>query len=250
VRSEAESGFFGEGSPYLQHPLLTKERSALEIDFVQQVTDLTPPARVLDVGCGFGRHAVELAARGFETVGIDPSPAMLEAARTRADDAGIAVDWQQADGETYTTSRQFDAAICLFTTLGQVSQHGDNVGLLANLYRLLKPGAFLTIEVPQRETVVSHLKPEEELGDGANTTRIYRTFDSGSARLTERFEVRKGEEIRRFTLCFRLFSREELAGLVEKAGFAVVGLYAGYDRCPLSQPVSTAESTMILVTQK
>ena len=76
--------FFSPGSPYLDHPLLTPERTAAEIDFVLAQTALPPGARLLDVGCGPGRHSLELARRGYQVMGIDPSGAMIAAAKRTA----------------------------------------------------------------------------------------------------------------------------------------------------------------------
>ena len=64
--------FFDDGSPYLGHPLLTAERTATEIDEVERLTG-SVSGRVLDIGCGFGRHSIELASRFADVTGIDPS---------------------------------------------------------------------------------------------------------------------------------------------------------------------------------
>ena len=58
--------FFRDNSPFLRHPLLTAERTAAEIDFLTPRLGITPTDRVLDIGCGFGRHSIELARRGFD----------------------------------------------------------------------------------------------------------------------------------------------------------------------------------------
>ena len=67
---------------WLSVPNVEQNRS--EADYIQRLFRLAPGARVLDVPCGGGRHAVELAARGFEVSGVDLSPEFLEAARTAA----------------------------------------------------------------------------------------------------------------------------------------------------------------------
>ena len=64
--------FFSDGSPYLSHPLLTAERTAAEVDEIERLVG-SVSGRVLDVGCGFGRHSIELASRNADVTGIDPS---------------------------------------------------------------------------------------------------------------------------------------------------------------------------------
>ena len=103
--------FFSDGSPFLRHPLLTAERTRQEIDFLVDALPLSPGARVLDVGCGFGRHSVELARRRYRVLGIDPAAAMIRAARDNAHEAGVTVDFQQVAAEGYFTAEPFDAAL-------------------------------------------------------------------------------------------------------------------------------------------
>ena len=112
------NNFFDEGSPYLSHPLLTAERTSSEVDRIIASVPETP-SRVLDVGCGFGRHSVEFARRGCAVVGVDPSQAMINAARERADEAGVAIDLRVGTGDSIADVEVFDLAVCLFTSLGQ-----------------------------------------------------------------------------------------------------------------------------------
>ena len=53
------------------------ENSAREVDFILDLCDLKPGARILDLACGFGRHALELAGRGYAVVGVDITPAYI-----------------------------------------------------------------------------------------------------------------------------------------------------------------------------
>ena len=137
MKDENRPNFFEVGSPFLKHPLLTAERTSAEIDFILAQLALPDGARVLDVGCGFGRHSIELARRGFAVTGIDPSAAMIDAARER--DEGDLVNFEVISAEKYTTSDPFDAVICLFTTLGQITGESDNVELLLSIGDALKP---------------------------------------------------------------------------------------------------------------
>jgi SAM-dependent methyltransferase len=156
--------FFGEGSPYLNHPLLTAERTARDVELILVQLELSPGARVLDVGCGPGRHTIELARRGYEVLGIDPSRAMIEAARARAAASDVAPDFRQVGGESFRAEREFDAAICLFTTLGQISEQGENSGLVPRVYDALCQGGYFVVETPQREWIVRHLERAERFG--------------------------------------------------------------------------------------
>jgi len=207
--------FFDDGSPYLSHPLLTDERTSLE---VEQILALVAPGRldVLDIGCGFGRHCVELARRGHPATGVDPSSAMISSAEERAGDAGVDVEFVLASGETFARPASFDLAICLFTSFGQVSGEGINdspTRVLENLKDSLRPGATLIIEIPERERALEALVGEEQLGP----TAVTRWFDSATSHLHERFDTPSG----RFDLAYQLFGRDELVELVESVGLLV-----------------------------
>jgi SAM-dependent methyltransferase len=241
-----ETNFFSAGSPYLEHPLLTPKRTEEEVDFILSQIDLPPGGRVLDVGCGAGRHCIALAQRGYRVVGIDPSEAMLAAARARASTAGVDVDFHQVRGEDYTSQEAFDAAVCLFTTLGQVEGGSDNSALVGRTAEALQPGGFFVVEVPQRRWVAQNLKTEERLREGQSHTQVTRRYNPTKKRVTERFERVSPHGQRAYLLRYRLYSIPELHGLLEAAGFDVLEVYGGYANIP----VSLKSPIMLFVARK
>ncbi|MDW3178592.1 MAG: class I SAM-dependent methyltransferase [Acidimicrobiia bacterium] len=86
-----------------------------EVDALVHMLEIAAPHRILDVGCGPGRHAVALGERGFRVHGIDISERFIEIARQRAADAGVAdrVTFEVADARTFRTSEPFDRLISL-----------------------------------------------------------------------------------------------------------------------------------------
>ena len=73
-----------------------------------RLLDMHPPMRILDVPCGFGRHANRLAARGYDVVGVDLVAGFLERARAGAAAAGLRVDYRQADMRALEFVAEFD----------------------------------------------------------------------------------------------------------------------------------------------
>lgn len=214
--------FFGPGSPYLSHPLLTNERTAAEVDRIVSWCS-SPPVDVLDVGCGFGRHSIEFARRGHAVTGIDPSSALLDEARRRVAnqslDAG-SIEFVHGGGADFVRPDAFDLAVCLFTTLGQRASRAHPSGaatILQNVRSSLRLGATFVLEVPERDRAIAALVEHEYLGP----TEVTRSFDPQSAVLTERFVTPTGT----YDLAYELFSRDELTELLETSGLRIVTTY-------------------------
>lgn len=242
----SNDNFFREGSPYLQHPLLTPERTSGEVDFLLQQMPLSPGARVLDVGCGFGRHTVELARRGFRVTGIDPSAAMIAAARERALAANVTPQFQESRAEAFSTDLAFDAAICLLTTLGQVTAgRHSGADLVARVHEVLATGAPFAVEVPQRKPAVRQLKGTETFGEGPSYTSVTRHFDPESNTVEERFLVVSPQKEQNYALRYRLFSHRELKALLRASGFAPRASFGNY----AGKPLHENDATMLLIAE-
>ena len=84
-----------------------------ECDFIEDEIRRDKNALILDIGCGTGRHSIELAKRGYHVTGIDLSDSMLARAKEKAAAAGVAVDFQDGDARKLSFENQFDLAIML-----------------------------------------------------------------------------------------------------------------------------------------
>jgi SAM-dependent methyltransferase len=125
-------------------PALTPRRTRAEVDFAARVLGLRRGTRVLDVPCGFGRHAGVLARRGYTVVGVDLSTTMLRAAR-RSHREGKNLRFIKDDIRRLAYRDEFDAVICLFTSFGYFSER-ENVATLRRMARALRPGGRLLME--------------------------------------------------------------------------------------------------------
>jgi len=84
-----------------------------ECDFIEKEAGFNKSLRILDVGCGTGRHSIELAKRGYKVTGIDLSESMLARAREKAQMNHLNIDFRRQDARLLTFSREFDLAIML-----------------------------------------------------------------------------------------------------------------------------------------
>lgn len=192
-------------------------------------------AVVLDCPCGFGRHALALADRGYRVVGLDVSEAMLLEATRRAR-AVSSVAWVQADYRKLPfAGGSFDAALNVFTSFGFYGDEDDEA-ILAEFRRVLRPGGRLVLETTHRDRVVRSLERERRtvLDDGTVIVER-RTFDveTGWLELTHAYSDR-GEADRQSRARLRIYAVPELVGMLVRAGFREVLLLGGLDGRPLS----------------
>jgi ubiquinone/menaquinone biosynthesis C-methylase UbiE len=84
-----------------------------ECDFIEQEAGSNKRLQILDIGCGTGRHAIELTKRGYPVTGVDFSESQLTQARKKARNLGLAIDFRHGDARTLEFKNQFDLAIML-----------------------------------------------------------------------------------------------------------------------------------------
>jgi ubiquinone/menaquinone biosynthesis C-methylase UbiE len=181
-----------------------------------------PPAGdLLDVACGFGRHAVPLAREGLRVVGVDRSTPLLDEARRRAG-AERWPSFVQADyRELPFADASFDAALNLYTSLGFLGDEEDT-NVLAEIARVLRPGGRLVIETMHRDLLVRTFQESgwELLGQGRLLLE-QRTFDPvGGITQTTQTLIDKGGDRDSRTFETRIYTATELMAMLRAAGFA------------------------------
>lgn len=137
--------FFDYFAPQYMDEDFTRNTLA-EVDFIETELELQRGMHVLDVGCGTGRHSIELAKRGYRVTGIDISTGQLEQAQKAAQQNGVHVRFIKADATNFVLEERFDAAICLcegaFGLLSMQEQpFGRDIKILKNIHACLAVGA-------------------------------------------------------------------------------------------------------------
>ena len=129
------------GETYLRYSFTKGTRQ--EVDRVVEWLDLRPGMKVLDVGCGPGRHTHELARRGIEAHGVDISQAFVDIA---SQSAPIGATFERADARALRFESQFDAVICLCQgAFGLMTANGHDHDVLRGIRRALKPAGRLAL---------------------------------------------------------------------------------------------------------
>src|SRR6478735_6220024 len=140
----------------------TPQWTAADVEMIWRELALKPGDRVLDCPCGHGRHAVELARRGCEVVGVDISPYCLRLAGEAAGQAGITLDLREADMLKLPSLPACDAAYTLGNAFGYLDYEGT-LQFARGVAAALRPGGRWLIDTGiAAESILPTLKPEGE----------------------------------------------------------------------------------------
>src|SRR5262245_62252316 len=121
-------------------------RAEAQVDAIVALMGLEAGARVLDLCCGVGRHAIALARRGCLVTGVDRMAAYLDQARERARAAGIEVELVRSDMRTFVRHEAFDAAVNLYTSFGYFDDPLDDLRVARNVAASVRPGGRALFE--------------------------------------------------------------------------------------------------------
>jgi SAM-dependent methyltransferase len=222
---------------------LLRGATADEIDFIERALALDPGSSILDLGCGFGRHAIPLALRGFRVTGADLSESLLRAARSMATELGAEVEWVRHDLRQPIGPGPFDACVCLYTVFGYFSDE-ENARVLGRVRDALRPDGLFLLDLDNPLPLLPHL-PADRWDETARGIRHERhEYDPLSARILSRRTL-IGQNGARMSLpqsSVRLYYPHEIARLLGAAGFAVEQVHGGIQGRPLDWRRSTMQS--------
>lgn len=237
--------FFRESWPTISQAVELPEDAARSVHWIIGAAGLAPGTCVLDAPCGFGRHSVEFARRGFRVTGVDFNETEIERAREAATRAGVTLTLLCQDMRDMDFSGAFDLAVNLFSSIGYFSDDEDRL-LLDRFWRALRPGGVFVLDTRNRDHFVRHLTPEEtyRLPDGT-TVRIKNTLDLRTSRVHGEWWVERDERPLGQTET-RLYSAHELYRKLRPERWSAVELFGGLD----GRPFELDSPRLVLVATK
>ncbi len=179
-----------------------------EAEFLASALGLAPASLVIDVGCGTGRHAVELAGRGMRVVGVDISAGLLRAAAQR-----LSGRWIQADARRLPLTDGVADVVWSLCQGGFGITPGSDAQVLAEMTRVVRPGGRLALTAFSLAFAARWLAPTD-------------AFDADRGLLYSRAEVRDADGASRtFDLWTQCYSAGELRCLAAAVGLRVDGVF-------------------------
>jgi D-alanine-D-alanine ligase len=201
-------------------PQITKT----EIDIFSTVLNLSKEDKILDLCCGQGRHVLELARRGFKDVmGIDYSNFLLQTAKKTAQKENLNAKFKQADARTITLpSESFDVVTILGNSFGYFESANDDIRVLKNVFRILKPHGKILIDLTDGEYIRKNYQSRSwEWIDKKYFVARERSLSLDQQRLISReviVQVDKGVLVDQF-YAERLYSQDHIMKILKEAGF-------------------------------
>ncbi|NLF38122.1 methyltransferase domain-containing protein [bacterium] len=233
--------FFRYEAPIYDQECFTKNTEA-EIAFLKTELGVPAGARILDMGCGTGRHSVPLAQHGFAVTGVDLSRDMLDVAARRAKGAGVEIEFVQENAETFSRPGAFDAAICLcegaFSLLGAREDYlTHDAAILSNIARSLRKGGRFVATMLNACRMIRRYS-DADVAEGK--------FDVMRMTEVNRMTMKDGTEIELYE---RGYTPPELELMLYCAGFDIDGIYGGTAGAWNKQAVSLDEFELMVIAR-
>ncbi len=207
------------------------------VELLQQM----PGAKILDIPCGDGRIALELAADGFRLTGVDRSRELIDRARDRARERGIEAEFVEGDMRTWIAPEPHDGAVCLWSSFGYGSA-GEDAAFLRNLATSLRPGALLVLDTHVVETLLPQWEESSWRWAGEILVAEQRQWDPESGRVETEWVLADadGRETRRSSI--RIYTYRDLCNLLSENGFEDIEGFGS----PALEPFGLGASRVLL----
>lgn len=217
-----------------------------EVRFIANVLNLPLKSCILDLYCGYGRHAIELAKLGFKVTGVDATQDFLDIAIQKAREENVNITFEQCDMRKIDYNQQFNAVINMFAAFGYFTDE-ENAQVLHLVNRsLVSKGVFL-IDLLNREWMVRN-----------NLNRYWR-HPNGEYVLSYKIELQQGIATMKrqlinqvtgtktqYEFVLRAYSLAEMTSILTKSGFEIKATYGGFDE----QAYGPETQRMIILAQK
>lgn len=217
-----------------------------ELYFITKVLNLPAQASILDLYCGYGRHAIELAKLGFRVTGIDATADFLNIASQKAKKANVNLSFVQRDMRELDYLEEFNAVINMFAAFGYFSDE-ENAQVLERVAKALSPGGLFLIDLLNREWMVRN-----------NLNRYWR-HPNGEYVLSYKVELQQGVTTMKrqlinqvtgvktqYEFVLRTYSLTEMNNILHRAGLKLKTTYGGFD----GRPYGADAQRMIILAQK
>jgi len=216
------------GEDYLRlYPHRDDADAERAVSLISKTLELRPSWRVLDVGCGAGRHTRAFADRGARCTGLDLSAALLRLARQTTAAPLVRADMRHLP----IRPASMDLTVNLFTSFGYFERDAEHAAALAEMIGTVKAGGWFVIDFLNPEAVRERLVPRQTMEVSGEQIEVTRSVSPDGRYVCKSIQVPKGK---RYFERVRLFTPGQISEMVEDTGLRVRHAFGDYDASPLT----------------
>ncbi|MDP2630209.1 MAG: class I SAM-dependent methyltransferase [Candidatus Uhrbacteria bacterium] len=239
----------------ISEPLPTEK----QVDFIVKKLGLKKGMRVLDVGCGNGRHAIEFARRGYRVTGVDPAASLIALARKTSGAQGLDIHFFKKDIRDFSPDQKFDAAIAMFS-FGFLNKRDEHEQYLRQVVHLLKKGGSFFLVTSNGTNKLARIaqdakqnkktgllvhRSKSNIGGGVVETSVS-SFDLRKLCETISSTWKENASVHVSTTKAYLFLAGEIAEILNRAGLSVTGTWGNF----AGKPPADSSSIVIFRARK
>lgn len=212
-----------------------------DLQFYRKWLPTNKDTRILELCCGTGRLTLPIAKDGYNICGVDYTPSMLEQARLKANEAGLKINFIEADIRTLDLQEKFDLIFIPFNSIHHLYRNEDLIKALACVRNHLKEGGLFLLDCfnPNIQYIVENEKGQAVIAG-------YTTEDGREVLIKQTMRYERATQINRIewhyfingefhstqNLDMRLFFPQELDSYLERAGFNIIHKFGGFEEEP------------------
>ncbi|MDD2265018.1 MAG: class I SAM-dependent methyltransferase [Bacteroidales bacterium] len=226
-----------------------------ECDFIEKELNYDKNLKIIDIGCGTGRHSIELSKRGYSIAGIDLSESQLEKAREKARQNGLSIDFSKHDARNLPFENQFDVAIMMCEGGFPLMETDEmNFEILKNVSRSLKTKSKFIFTTLNGLFPLFHSLNEFYAGDAleGNATYESKHFDLMTLRDQDITKVVDDNGVEKVLECNeRFYMPSEITWLLKTLGFSKIGIFgAKLGAFSREDKLTTEDYEMLVIAER
>jgi cyclopropane fatty-acyl-phospholipid synthase-like methyltransferase len=174
-------------------------------------------AKILDMACGAGRHAIILARKDFNVTAVDLSENLISIGEQSARNENLIINFVKSDIRKFETDVKFNLVINLFTSFGYFESDEENIAVLKKAYDLLIEDGYFVLDFFNSEFLQQNLVEfSEENLSGAEIHQYRKIKDK---RVTKKIVITKNGNLSTYEESVRMFTKDELVSAIQNIGF-------------------------------
>lgn len=226
---------------------VTPELTTQQIAFLLDKLKLQKGMEILDLACGYGRHAIGLAKLGFKVIGLDFSKYLVKLAQKEAKEKNVKIIFVQDDMRNLSFVNRFDVILSMFTSFGYFENDDDNIRVLQKINHALKVGGVFLLDVNNTARVLVHMAQTGKIDKKNGFLTMINTNKLSNGFVVERKDEfnpetmrwsmtrtwKENGKLRSYKTNVRMFFLPELKYLLEKNGLHVEKVWGDFQGASL-----------------